>query len=148
MKCIEEEAIQKYIDWETSKEESINIESHIATCNDCKQKYLEQKQICNDFTHSLNALYDQKTEVPEFKYPESPKRSLKSTYKKLVYTISAASIIAFTYFYSINTNTGQIENMYLNSYDEVFDANKSIDQQGIMITITDSDGHTTEFNLN
>ncbi len=147
MKCIEEEDIQRYIDQETTIEETKYIEFHIASCIDCKQKYLNHKKLCDEFVHSFNKIHSHEIIIPEFKYPKAPKRSLKSKYKKLVYTISAASIIAFAYFYFNNTNAGYKENLYMNSYDEIFDANKSIGQQGIMITISDADGQTTEFNL-
>jgi len=147
MKCIEDDIIQKYIDKEISVNEAMLIESHLATCSKCKQKYIEHKNLCNEMIQSLNEGFSQHIYIPPFKYPKSTKRSLKSTYKKMVYAISAASIIAFAYFFLTNTNAGSSEKMYVNSYDEIFDANKTISQQGIMITIIDPKGDIKEVNL-
>jgi len=56
MRCLKNALIQKFIDGETNSKESINIEKHSASCQECAQKIVLQKAFVYSIKKELNKL--------------------------------------------------------------------------------------------
>jgi len=145
MKCIDYEIIQKYIDGETTNEETESITRHIDKCPKCANNITEQKKFADIIKREMESLVDISDEIPEFvnRRPRIWRQNLKI--KHYLYAVSAAcAIFAFIFFYSAKKSENEYRLIY--SYYGEFDSNKPYSQQEIVIKIIDSKGKIVEFN--
>ena len=143
MNCFNNNQIQYYIDGELSKKDLLLFESHINTCNSCKQKVIEQKEnkdyILKQFESIRIQQYHTEVGIPKFN-----KKSNLIVVKRLIYIVSAASLIFIAYLFTKpNTETQRILIQSNNNFE--FDANSSITNQDFEINITNENGETISY---
>ena len=147
MNCFNEEIIQEYIDNELSEELRDNFDNHLESCNECNTKFEQQLEIANFVKQEINSLYKEDIIIPNINAISGNSTiANKSIMRKLIYIVSAASIIFATFFY-INykqePSSSDIEIFITNDY--YYDANKGIMDQDIQIVIIDSDNEITNY---
>ena len=139
MNCFKEEIIQQYIDGELSGNQSSDFDKHIDSCKECATKYEQQLEIANFVKREINTLTKAGAIVPNInEILGNDNTAAKPFLRKLIYLVSAASIVFATFLY-INSkqNSIKINDEILITNDYYYDANKSIMEQDFEITITD-----------
>ena len=146
MKCINEELIQRYIDSEADSDEIIYIEKHISLCPKCAKSIDEQRKLSVDIKNKINFPYSNKSliNIPEFTY--NPNVNIKRrNIKRYIYAASVACMF-FLIFLLIPKKEQEKNIVFLYNIAGEFDANKTISQQEMVLTIIDSDGNILELN--
>ena len=149
MKCIDDELIQKYIDNEASQEEASFIEEHLRDCVVCDEAVDKQKKLAVEIRNALNLFCDKAIGVPTFIKPLKNKQ--KTRRKMLRWAIGVASAACILFFVSIflkhENNTLIDTASFLHDVEYEFDANRSILQQDLVITIIDNEGNVSKYAL-
>ena len=151
MKCINNELIQKYIDGETSSQETVKIEKHLTECTQCLKKIENQKVFVYVVKNELGHV-KQPVIIPDFIIPVSQKHRLYNIkVKHFIYAVSAACAILLAVFllpalnkkneqYNLNT----VHLIY--TFEGDFDSNKPMTQHEMVIKIIDSNGKIVTYN--
>lgn len=144
MSCIKREMIQKYIDEETTDTEIKMIESHILSCESCRLKLDERKQMIHLLLQSMETLVNKPIEIPALQLPHQlAKKSFGI--KKILFALSAASVfLLFLITHHSTTTHNTKEVIIIHSIDEDVDANLPIYQQSVTINVINSQGNTLE----
>ena len=142
MGCINEGLIQAYIDDEVSGEEKVLIENHISSCSECMEKIESQKNISAKLVEAINLLVNEPMVVDL----RDSKKIKKFPLKKILYLVSAASILFFSIaiFKNDNESKGSTPDLYYN-LDWTVDANRPITEQDFIISVFDADGNKSNF---
>jgi len=146
MSCINDDIIQKYVDGETTPEEVALIEKHIGNCKKCNEKVENQQRLADSIKKALDLLVEDPVEIPKIAMPSNHIKRRLIIGKRLIYGISAACIILFALFITQNREY-RIENeeIIVHSLDWEYDANRTISQQQMVISIIDLEGNITEY---
>lgn len=97
------------------EEEKIEIQEHLALCNNCQKEYLELKKLLVDDMKELNNLAEN-VEMPE-ELPRRIKRNLNENLKYRVPRYAAAACIVLFIFYAAPVAAYYfVENTVLNKY--------------------------------
>lgn len=147
MICINDDIIQKYIDGEATAQEVSFIENHIASCNKCVIRIENQRRLSTYVRKAINLLSKDTIEVPKLEIPSKKKHFL--TPKRLYYTIAAACVLLFVI---VITQKKEIKNddeikIDIGSIMDV-DANRTVSQLPLVISIIDSKGNISEYIVN
>jgi len=148
MKCINDDLIQKYIDSEATSDEINYIENHISLCSKCAKIIDKQRKLSIDIKKNINLSYSNKSliSIPEFTYnPIINTRRKNINIKKYIYAASVACIF-FLIFLLIPKKEQEKNIVFLYNIAGEFDANKTISQQEMVLTIIDSDGNILQLN--
>ena len=146
MSCNNDDIIQKYIDGETTPEEVILIEEHIASCNECNARIENQRRLATGIKKAINLLAKDTIEIPEFLIPAKNIKKHSLTAKRLYYIIAAASVLLFVIVFT--------QKMRMKNNDEIkieigsvidVDANRPLSQLPLVISTIDSKGNITEY---
>ena len=146
MTCIKDDIIQKYVDGETTPEEVAQIEKHIVNCEKCTEKVDNHLRLADGIKETLDLLLEDPVEIPEILATKSQSKKRLIRGKKLIYSLSAACILIFVLFITQNKKH-RIENeeIIVHSIDWEYDANRTISQQQLVISIIDLEGNVTEY---
>lgn len=149
MNCIHDDKIQKYIDGEATSAEVSYIENHIASCNKCVVKIENQRRLAADVKKAINLLAKDRIQIPKFEIPPNNNKKQLVTTRRLYYIIAAACIFLFVI---IITQKKQIKNddafkIEIGSVMDV-DANRTVSQLPLVISIIDSNGNISEYIIN
>lgn len=146
MSCITNELIQKYIDGETDLEEYVSVKNHLACCELCNNKFVEQQNRAIDIKNNLNLLIEDNIVIPKIVLPLQVNRRRLVLKRRLIYALSAACILLFLVLI-LPTNRGlnQNEITMIQSVDEDYDANLPVTQQKLKIQVVDPSGRVSEF---
>lgn len=149
MICINDDIIQKYIDGEVSPKEISLIENHIASCNNCAKRIENQRILSTYVKKAINLLSKDTIEVPKFEIPSKNIKKHFLTPKRLYYTIAAACVLLFVI---VITQKKEIKNddeikIDIGSIMDV-DANRTVSQLPLVISIIDSKGNISEYIIN
>ena len=146
---INDDIIQKYIDGETSPDEVSFIENHIASCNKCVIRIENQRRLSTYVKKTINLLSNDTVEVPKFEIPSKNNKKHFLTAKRLYYTIAAACVLLFVI---VITQRKGIKNddeikIDIGSIMDV-DANRTVSQLPLVISIIDAKGNISEYIIN
>jgi len=148
MKHIESELIQKYIDNESSQEEIASIIKHLSNCAECRNAVDEQRMLASEIRDTINLLGEEIVEIPVFNRQVKEK---KKNRVMLRWRISAASVACFLLLMIFVFKPAQDAPIDFETFfhyaENEFDANRSIVQQEIVVTMIDSNGNISKFNL-
>ena len=149
MICINDDIIQKYIDGEASPNEVSFIENHLASCNKCVIRIENQRRLSTYVKKAINLLSKDTIEVPKFEIPSKSIKRHFLTPKRLYYTIAAACVLLFVI---VITQRKEIKNdneikIDLGSLMDV-DANRTVSQLPLVISIIDSNGNISKYIIN
>lgn len=149
MICINDDLIQKYIDGEASPKEVSLIENHIASCNNCVKRIENQRILSASLKKAINLLSKDVIEIPKFKIPAKSNKKHYLAPKKLYYIIAAACILVLVI---VITQKEEIKNddaiiIEIGSVMDV-DANRTVSQFPLVISIIDSKGNISEQIIN
>lgn len=147
MNCFNEQLIQTYIDGETSATQNNAIEMHLANCNTCSLKLKEQKELVNLFMKNMNTGIQSNPTIPILKLPEPKIKSKYPKTKEIIYSLSAACILAFVFLITKQPKSIQQENIIYQSFEFEYDANKTIIDQELIINIVDPEGNVNQYYL-
>ena len=150
MKCISSEDIQWYIDGELTKEEDLKISHHVNVCSKCADQYNRQKRLADFVRNGINEPENSLQVIPEFKHPDKKEKQKRlSTRQKLIYSLSAASILLLIGLSITQNNKSQNQDEYiiLQNIDDYYDANQPITDQTIVYNVIDPDGNVSELNI-
>ena len=143
MKCICDELIQKYIDNEASKEEVTYVETHLISCDACKDAVDEQKKLAAEIRNVINLLSEETIEIPTFE-----RKNKRVILRWSLFAASVACILAFILFtHKPEKDTPIDSTKFFHNTENEFDANRSISQQDMVLKIVDSEGNMSEYNL-
>lgn len=136
MDCFEEGLIQTYIDGEIAKEEKRLIENHLKNCEACQSRLEEQKARKSSVLTAINLLAEsagKNENTYDIKVRKLP-------LKRVLYAITAASILLIGFAFFKNFNKTQIyqPDIYY-ELDWSVDANKPITDQEFMINMYELD---------
>jgi len=145
MSCITDDLIQKYIDEETNSEESVWVESHLLTCEQCACKMEIQKEKVRTIKHALNSLTKDNIEIPPMPILSQKNRRRPILRMSWVYTLAAASVLIFVLIFSTGEDINSYELSELNALEGEFDANLPVSEQQMIINVVDPSGKITEF---
>ena len=146
MICIHDDIIQKYIDGEATPNEVTLIQKHIASCNKCFIRIENQRRLSTHVKKAINLLSKDTIEVPKFEIPSKNIKKHFLTPKRLYYTIAAACVLSFVI---VITQRKEIKNdneikIDVGSIMDV-DANRTVSQLPLVISIIDSKGNISEY---
>jgi hypothetical protein len=149
MICINDDIIQKYIDGEATPDEVSFIENHIASCNNCVLRIENQRRLSTNVKKAITYFSKDTIEVPKF---EIPKKNIKKhfiTLRRLYYSIAAACVLLFV---MVITQKKEIKNddeikIDIGTIMDV-DANRTVSQLPIVISIIDSKGKISAYIIN
>jgi len=144
MNCFNEEEIQKYIDGELSEEQQSSMNKHIATCKSCKDNIRSQKNISNIITQELNSLISDDISIPNIEI--ITKRKNIVNIRRIVYTVSAASLI-FVLWLFLPNSTKTEQNQIVTIQEVNQNINREILEPDFLITVVSPDGKVTEYYL-
>lgn len=147
MNCMSEELIQKYIDGETSMNEMIYIEKHVAHCSSCADRIEEQRKMADHLKESIRQMEVEVNFIPPIRVPDGKRQKHRmSFYKRYVYSLSAACILALVFIvpYYCNRSTGD-ETILVSGFGNNFDSNLPISDNELIIEVIDPDGNITEY---
>jgi hypothetical protein len=149
MICINDDIIQKYIDCEATPDEVSSIENHIASCNNCMIRIENQRRLSAYLKKAIALLSKDTIEVPQFEIPTKSIKKHFLTPRRLYYTIAAACVLLFVI---VITQTKEIKNndeikIDIGSIMDV-DANRTVSQLPLVISIIDSKGKISEYIIN
>ncbi len=151
MNCIKEELIQRYIDREVDAGESQRIEHHLAVCPTCAGLADKQKRLALSMKNAMNELAAEPVIVPPFVVPTKKKQVFRSSYRKLIFGLSAACLVAFVVLVWNHNQNEKLsmddEITILGQTDWPVDANQPIGQQGLKVNLIDPEGNITEYVL-
>jgi len=145
MSCITDDLIQKYIDEETNSEESVWVESHLLTCEQCACKMEIQKEKVRTIKYALNSLTKDNIEIPPMPILSQKNRRRPILRMSWVYTLAAASVLIFVLIFSTGEDINSYELSELNALEGEFDANLPVSEQQMIINVVDPSGKITEF---
>ncbi|MFB6317756.1 anti-sigma factor family protein [Saccharicrinis sp. FJH54] len=149
MKCLNEEQIQQYIDGEFSEQQIQQIKGHVSECDSCAEKVIHQKNIAIGIKQLLSRMPNSLNEVPEFQYSERSVKNYRPGFKRTLYIVSAAAVIIFVLLFTPNRSVKTDDEMlYLPIRNDMYDANRSIMQQDLTITIVDPEGNISQLDVN
>lgn len=149
MICINDDIIQKYIDGEATPNEVSYVENHIASCNKCVIRIENQRRQSAYVKKAINLLSKDSIEVPKFEIPSKNIKKHFLTPKRIYYTIAAACVLLFVI---VITQRKEIKNddeikIDIGSIMDV-DANRTVSQLPLVISIIDSKGNISEYIIN
>jgi hypothetical protein len=149
MICINDDIIQKYVDGEATAQEVSFIQNHIASCNKCVIRIENQRRLSTYVKKAIKLLSIDIIEVPKFEIPSKNIRKHFLTPKRLYYTIAAACVLLFAI---VITQKKEIKNdneikIDIRSIMDV-DANRTVSQLPLVISIIDSKGNISEYIVN
>ncbi len=148
MICIKAELIQKYIDKETTVQESLFIEEHLKHCETCRQKVEARRKLAKFVVNSVNNLVQNHESVPAFVPVRKIPGSRFWIKKRIIYGLSAACVLLLVMFTIIRTRNSEPWHVNIvNTIGPEVDANKPITQQEMIINIIDQEGNVTELKL-
>jgi hypothetical protein len=149
MKCIDNELIQRFIDCETTHNESTEIKKHLAECADCVERVEGQRSFSSAIKMEIETLGKYPQACPDFIKP-APKKEIKKQ-RFLFYKIAAAAAcISFVFYFFQPKQTPEQHDEYLMCYVEkngYFDANKLYSQQKMDVVVIDGDGVVKVFSI-
>lgn len=149
MNCITNEFIQRFIDFETSIEESVLIKNHLSQCEQCANRVEAQQKIANDIKKALDLHRETHIEIPQIDIPPRINRRRPVLKMRMIYALSAACLLLFFVLVLPNKRDfNQNEISMMESFDADYDANLPVTQQGLMIHVVDPTGKVTEFQVN
>ena len=149
MICINDDIIQKYIDGEASPKEVSLIENHIASCNNCVKRIENQRILSTSLKKAINLLSKDTIEVPKFEIPSKNIKKHFLTPKRLYYTIAAACVLLFVIVITQRKEIKKDDEIKIDigSIMDV-DANRTVSQLPLVISIIDSKGNISEYIIN
>ena len=149
MNCIKDKTIQRYIDAESSPEEVVRIEKHIAICEKCAQKVDYQKKLSVSIKSTINRLSENDPEIRKFTIPSVTEKKRLYLRKRYIYSIAAACILLIVLFTYRNKRTEYPdETIIVNNFDWEIDANRTLSQQQLVLQVIDPEGNITEYPIN
>jgi hypothetical protein len=149
MNCIPDDLIQKYIDGEASPDEVSTIEKHIASCNKCVIRIVEQRRLSAYVKKAINLLSNDIIEVPKFEIPSKKIKTHFLTSKRLYYTIAAACAIFFVIVITKRQEIKKEDDIKIDISSIIdVDANRTVSQLPLVISIIDSKGNSSEYIIN
>ena len=145
MKCINEELIQKYIDGETSRQETDLVENHIKACSECANRIAQQRALIAKVKGAIGLLSESSDVVPELVlHPGENKRKWLSV-NKFTALLAAACILLFVVLLTKKDKTTQEEIFLTEScFVGELDANRTAAQQELTITVISPEGRVSE----
>ena len=144
MDCIDEGVIQMYIDGEISIHEKNMLDEHIQSCKTCQQKLEEQRAISSSVVEAINLLAEQ-----PIKIQQEFSKIRRLPLKKILYAVSAASLLLFGIAFLNNYNkTEDTQPQIYYEVDWSVDANKPITDQEFVISVFDADGNEADLLMN
>lgn len=146
MICINDDIIQKYIDGEASPDEVSFIEIHMASCKKCVIRIENQRRLSTSLKKAINLLSKDSIEIPKFEIHSKNIKKHSLTPKRLNYIIAAACILLFVV---VITKKKEMKNddeikIEIGSVMDV-DANLTVSQLPLVISIIDSKGNISEY---
>jgi len=145
MNCMDDEMIQKYMDGELTPAESEYFENHIELCKNCAEKTAYYKERKTKLLDAINLLAAPVTDLPErITLPNASKKK-KVWITRLVPLMAAASVALFVIFL-IQKNEALNGTLILHEPSFVWetDANKTVLEQELIITVISPDGRISE----
>jgi hypothetical protein len=149
MTCINDGIIQKYIDGEATPSEVSFVENHIASCNKCVIRIENQRNLSTNVKKAINLLSKDSIEVPEFEIHSKNIKTHFLTAQRLYYIVAAACILLFVIVitHKKESNNDDKIKIDISSIMDV-DANRTVSQLPLVISIIDSKGNISEYILN
>jgi predicted anti-sigma-YlaC factor YlaD len=149
MNCIKDEIIQKYIDGEAAPAEISLIENHIASCSKCASRIENHRRLSAAFKKAVTQLSKETIEVPEFEIPSKSTKQHSFSYTRLFYIVAAASILLIVIVLARKKEikAGDEIKIEIGSVMDV-DANRTVSQLPLIISVVDSDGNISEYYIN
>ena len=149
MNCIKDKTIQRYIDAESSPEEVVRIEKHMATCEKCAQKVDYHKKRAVFIKSVINLLSEGDPEMRKMTLPSDTAKKTPYTGKRYIYSIAAACILLIVLFtYHDKRTEYPYETTIVNNLDWEIDANRTITQQKLVLQVIDPEGNIIEYPIN
>jgi len=145
MNCFNDDLIQRYIDNEISESENEFIEKHIKECNTCASKLEEQKNLTSFILGEINSIYIDDIVIPEINIEQNEGKIIKL--KDFIITLSVACSIIIGLFIFTKNKDNEINTVSMVQNIE-FDANKTITEQDMIITVVGPDGEVSEILIN
>lgn len=144
MTCIKDELIQKYIDRECSVKEEAIVKNHLQSCNKCVEKIEQKRHEANRIKQLITLLNAEDIKIPNFTKPAHKNKRISMPVKRLIYTASAACIIAL-FFVLRQQSNNDITLVYSYDVDGEYNANLPLSEQDMVIEIIDSEGKLIKF---
>ncbi len=146
MSCIDDGLIQKYIDGETTLSEENLIREHISGCEKCSGKIDAQGKLAISIKQTINSLGDIRHEIPELVIPVIPGQKRRSKIRIITISLSAACVLFFALLFTVREKPQSDEEIILlNIPNREYDANRTVFQQQLIISVIGSDGTITEY---
>jgi len=147
MNCFNEDLIQRYIDNEISESEKNFIEKHIKECDTCASKLEEQTSLSSFVKGEINSIYTDNKAIPKINIEQNEGKIIKL--KDFIITLSVACSIVIGLFFFTRNNENEINNASIvQSIEFDIDANKTITEQDMIITVVGPDGEVSEILIN
>ena len=146
MSCINSELIQKYVDGEASKKEIERIERHISNCRECATRIDQQIAFSDSVKKAIILLGEKPSESLPIVIPERQISRFNISPKKILYAVTAASILAFgILLMNKKEDAVQPEIAIMPDILPDYDANQPVSSQPLTDIMIDSDGNITEY---
>jgi hypothetical protein len=147
MSCIDNNHIQKFIDGESTPKEAARINKHIAGCENCAASIDHQRDLATRFKKAINLLAEETLEIPGIAVPPAQIKKHFFRAKRLIYVVAAACVLLFILVIR-HRKEPEIRDEIItleSGFASGFDANRTVSQQPLIITITDSKGNVSEY---
>src|SRR4030042_4613508 len=92
MSCIKDDLIQKYIDGEVSQEDAVQIKKHVAGCEKCSARVMQQQELAIAVKRALNKIAEDRSESPVFVVKPHPANKSHIRIKTIIYDMAAACV--------------------------------------------------------
>jgi len=148
MNCIKKDLIQKYIDGETSPRETARVNEHAKACEQCARQINHQRKLAMDIKRAVNLLAEDPISIPALPKTDTPAVNAHFlTRRRIIYSISAASLLLFCIIICHKENGPEIRNQItvVHCLSSEIDANRPITEQPIVINVIDASGKVTEY---
>ncbi|MDD4847285.1 MAG: zf-HC2 domain-containing protein [Bacteroidales bacterium] len=127
--------LQKYLDHETTLQENIQIENHLASCTHCATKLKERQQLTRLLKKTMSSMDEKMVEIPNFDPNKKYDKIKKNNKLKIfIYTVSLAAaccLITWIFLPALSSSENvPTEDYYLiYNVEGEFDANRPLLEQ-------------------
>lgn len=146
MKCLTNKQTQELIDGELTTKQSELYHRHIAECQNCTDKYYEQKALAVSIKGLINEMVNSPVRIPEFRMPTKPAQKEMKVRRIPLWAKVAAVLIPVFFVWKImnfenkNDITQLLKNKQLYKMCSSMNANITFKENGEIIIVTNDNG--------
>lgn len=139
--CVSEEVLQQFIDRELEQRESVLVEKHLSTCENCQQVIKKKRLLIDNLKNALNLIDEGKAKIPELDLNKTKVVDFKDKKRSYWWSAAALILVLISIFLIKNTNEPDVNLEYvLQDMDNEIDANKPWHDQSTTIYILNESG--------